>query len=631
MRFTIYLLGVCLLMLSSVLPGVGAPAETFRGGTGSWCGDPDAVQPADNPYVKQANSLVARAMQHPDVFWYTWGYAAPESTRKGDAKLLELTIKEMDVAVGKLVEKPSGFWDILTVLECVRMLQRVPDFPADKLTTWLAQLRPSVQSNYDLNTKGDEWMSTAPNTLHQSAAILQLGSIMYKEPRYAELAKTLVRTAGKYQEADGAFRYILNSGPSQIYYGFDSTYLGRYYQLSRDPLAKEQLIKMAGFSKDALANGMLDGGATAPWWKHHWGTGGPIHGVEIIAGLSRDPLSRAVADLRITSGGQPYFFSYYAMYFWDGTIAKAPLGADLCRYNTNYAGPQIRKGAWQVVMPGKGYGDSGLGCTVVSGAKPFAYDGYLESVALPVLMKGVSDAYARPGSLMAIPPEETTTRATLVGADWIAAGWTYQPRSFFFGDPQSPPAKGWRVAQLWYADGTGVGGWITVTASADSPVIAGPRGYVAVGPTAPVLDPAAPTRVTAGKLVVQAWGDGVKTVTPVSQKNSQFVWIDLDKTGERAYTAGEQFGYGLSATSAGNSPYTVSRPTLSGTVVATQIVRTDGKTVTVLFNPSDAAQTVTPPVKTGALWRAAGDKTSHTPWNGKPLSLQAYELVVILP
>lgn len=617
--------------------GGAAPAEElpFRDGT-TWCGDPDAVQTADNPYVKLAEQNVTRALQHPDFFWYTWGYAAPESSRRGNADLRARMVTELDKLTEKLAATPSAYWDILPALECMRMLKKVPDFPQEQVAAWLAQLRPSAQANYDGNAQAEAWMSVAPNTLHQSSAILQLASQLYEEPKYAEMAKRLVHAAGAYQEPDGAFRYIRNSGPCQVYYGFDATFLGRYYQLSRDPEARDQLVRMAKYSQDALANGLMEG-ASAPWWKHHWGTGGPIHGVEIVAGLSRDPLTRSVAELRLR-GAQPYYFSYYCMYFWDPTIPHAPLAPDLCRYNTNIAGPQLRSGSWQVVMPGKAYADTGIGCSIVTGAKPFAFDAYLEVAALPVLGKGVTQPYARPGAFLIAGPEELDTRATLVGDGWIAAGWTFAPRHSFYGDPASPPAPGWRLAQVWFADTQGLAGQIAATCTAASGVLSGPRGYLSFGHPA-TLDSRNALRLTAGRLVAQLWGEQVQTLQPVATQpgnawaSATGLWVNLAGVSERAYQAGERFTYGLSACPAGTTPPQV-RLLPAGALVAVQVTRIEGPPVTVLFNPQP--EPVTPPalgITARQVWSASGPPGVATPRPvaGGPLTLQPHELMVLIP
>ena len=599
--------------------------QVFRDGR-TWCGDPDAVQDKMNPYVQLAERNVTRALQHPDLFWYVWGYAAPESSRRGDAKLRALAVTEMNALADKFAATPGAYWDILVALESVRLLQRMDGFPPELIAPWLQKLRASVDANVAINNANTEWMCVAPNTLHQSAAILQLASLLYGEKKYSDLAHALIRKAGAYQEPDGAFRYIRNSGPSQIYYGFDSTFLGRYYQLSRDPVARTQLIRMAGYSRDALANGLMES-SSSPWWKHHWGTGGPLHGVEIIAGLSRDPLSRAVAEHRL-GYAQPFFFGYYGMYFWDPTIPTVPLAPDLCRYNTNIAGPQLRNGAWQVVMPGKAYADTGIGCTVVKGPQQ-TYDGYLEAAALPVMDKSVADAYHRPGSLISVAPDELATRATVVGDGWIAAAWTFQPRQPFFADATPPPPRGWRLTQLWFADGESFGGWLSVACEKDTSVITGPRGYLGFG-HAPVADLQAPLTLTAGAVSTRVWGVPDDAVAAIGKEPK--CWVNLPGTGERAYRAGERFGYGLSGSAAGlRSPQVTVLPAEGGLVVV-QLTWPDTRTVLLAFNPSAAAvQGKLPSGSDVPLWRSGKTPGAKpTVAKARPMyTLQPCELIVV--
>ena len=189
--------GIATLSGCGLIQGSGhAPDLPFRDNT-TWCGDPEAVQAKDNPYVRLAEGNVTRAMSHPDLFWFTWGYAAPESSRKGDAKLREKAITEMDTLTKRLAEKPSAFWDILVALECIRLFQKVPDFPSDKIAKWKKDLEPSIQSNIAINDAKTDWMCVAPNTLHQSAAILQLASILYGKPEWSAKAAELVKKSGQ--------------------------------------------------------------------------------------------------------------------------------------------------------------------------------------------------------------------------------------------------------------------------------------------------------------------------------------------------------------------------------------------------------------------------------------------------
>jgi hypothetical protein len=312
---------------------------------------------------------------------------------------------------------------------------------------------------------------------------------------------------------------------------------------------------------------------------------------------------------------------------------------DLCRYDTNIGGPQIRRGAWQTVMPGKAYADTGIGCTVVTGDKPFNYEGYLETANLPVLSPGAVDAYDRPGSLFVAGPEETGTRASLAGPDWIASGWTFQPRPGIFGDPTSPPPQGWSLAQVWFADAHGLGGWLALTCTAKTGALSGPRGYLGLGQEAH-LDAAAPTRLTAGQLSLQVWGDQVASLDPevrtaanVGWLTHNFAWVTLKNVAERVYEPGETFGYGLSGCPSDSAPLEV-RALPAGPALVAQIVRPRGAPVTLFFNPTAAAVTVDASAVAGATVCTCTDHPgagTSQPWTAGKVTLKPYALAVVMP
>ncbi|MAX23747.1 MAG: hypothetical protein CMJ19_04510 [Phycisphaeraceae bacterium] len=608
------------LVLSLSFTGLAfADPGSFRGGS-DWCGNPDAIQSVDNPYVKLAHANVQRARsQRPSAFWLTWGATAPESKFCNDAKLHEQAIELFDKEVAKAVEKQETFWSLTGNLECLRLWERAENPPAEKLAKWKADILPLAEKNYQLNVAKDSWTSVAPNTLHQSATILQLASLIYDQPKYAKCAKQLVDTAATLQNKDGAFNYIRQSGPSQVYYGFDATFLGRYYQLSRDEEAKERLIKLAGYSHDVLANGLMEA-SSAPWWKHHWGQGGPMHGVEIAAGLSRDPLTRSIARYRIEHGGQPYMFGYYAMYFWDPTIrSDVPLGSDILRYNTNIGGPQLRKDAWQVVMPGKAYADTNIGVTVVTGEERFGYQGYLSVAALPVLRHGATSPHDRPKSLITASTDAIANRRCVVGENWIASAWTFKPRQPFFANFPEPQPGDWQLAQLWFADEQGAAGWISVMADKDTDK-ALPRGYVAMGHDV-VLDSANGRMVQSGALQVQVWGQQVTKIEPytVKEKTRSF-WIDV--TDKQTHQAGDSYGYGLSVSQIGQAGHQASLETLAEGILAIKVQRAGQSDVTLAFNPTDSSLEISRVSK--VVWQ------SNAPEGGKALPVDQVSQVIQL-
>lgn len=611
---------ICCLVCSSVAHG--ATVEE------NWCGNPDVVQTPDNPYVKLAHTNVTRARTtRPNAFWLVWGATAPESRLRDDAKLREEALAAYQAAVDKSVEKKETFWSLLDNLESLRLWQRSENPPTEKIEQWLAALKPCVEANFAANAAQDSWTAVAPNTLHQSAAILQLGSLLYHETKYADMARQLVQTAATMQEADGAFRYIRQSGPSQVYYGFDATFLGRYYQLSRDPLAKEQLIKMASYSKDALANGLMEG-ASSPWWKHLWGSGGPIHGVEIAAGLARDPLTRTLAQYRLEHGGQPYMFSYYAMYFYDSTIqADAKLGADLLRYNTNIGGPQLRVGPWQVVMPGKAYADTNVGVSYVTGELPMQYEGYLSVAALPVLRGGATGAYDRPNALITAGTDTLDARRCVVGEDWIASAWNFKPRQPFFANADEPQPGDWELGQVWFADKDGMAGWISVTATTDTDK-ALPRGYLSLGHDIALSEGSTHT-FESGSLRAQVFGKQLLSMQTIETKGkTNNLWIDLCNPTQQSHKAGDRFGYGLAIAPTGQALYTIQSQQQPDGLMQVAITRPGKSAVQMIYNPT--ANPITVANTASSCWRSTnpqGGKRSTDSQN--TLQVAGGELIVL--
>lgn len=576
------------------LGGLARAEQPFRDGQ-TWCGDPDAVQSSANPYVQLAERNVTRTLAtKQEPFWLAWAFAAQESSRRGDAAIKTAIVNAFGDLVLKQAAKKTAYWDLLSSLEAMRLLRRSPDFPAEQVTQWLTTLRPCVDANYANNTAGGDWTTRAPNTLHQSAAILQLASVLYDEKRYADLAASLVRKASTELNADGAYRYLPHSGPSQVYFGFDATFLGRYYQLSRDPLARDLLIRMAPYAKDALPNGLMET-ASAPWWKHSFSNGGAMHGVEIVAGLSRDPVVRALAEYRL-SAGQQYFYSYYPQFFWDATIKPSKFGEDLCRFNTNFAGPQVRTGDWQVVMPSTGFADTFVGATVASGTERYKFEGQLGGAGIAILDRGVIDPAARPGSAIVAAPDDLKA-VSLIGDDWIASAVTFAPRPFYFGDANPPDAAPWRVAQVWFADSTSLGGWVVATSTADTSVINGPIGVLQVD-HAPVIEERA---IVSGALSMKVWGDQVARLA--IGKDGKRLQVVLSDVTERSYSAGQRWGFGLSCSPATDG---VRRVTETGDpVLNVRVERNNGGEARLLFNQTDQSQTIDVGQDGGSVWRTS--------------------------
>lgn len=563
----------------------------------AWVGDPTIAQPANNPYVGKSNTNASNSIALDNlnpapvrnvdqVFWLVWAYAAPESSRHGEAAIRTRAVEEVD-RISQLVT--DGFWDILPALECVRLLRNDPAIPASQITTWLTRLRPAVQSNYDMNQANTEWMCFSPNTLHQSAAILQLASTLYNESSWTTMASSLVTKASAYQEANGVFRYSRGSGPAHLYFGFDATFLGRYYQLTQSTVAKNALTKMAGWADNILKNGLPEG-SSAPWWKHQWAYTGAIYGMEVVAGVSQNSLARKVAQANLAQT-LPYYYLYVAMYFWDPSITQAPaLGADITRNDSNIGGPHFRRGAWQVVMLGKAYADTNIGLTVASGQSMFSFEGILKVAALPVMMLNKTDPYAGASALIVSADGDAGHRAALVNNSYIAIGSSCSPRYAYTSAATTPAAQAWTLTQVWYGDGQVLAGWIMVRATANSVTINGPRGLVRVGHAAQISS-TDPKAFTSGNLVLKAWGTQVQSLQTATQSEffaegtNHHVWLNLSGVSQRVYLEGQQFGYGLSVVQSGASAPQVQLVSGTAQVLSAAVSLPSGIQRTIRYEP----------------------------------------------
>ncbi|EIP97889.1 hypothetical protein OpiT1DRAFT_02339 [Opitutaceae bacterium TAV1] len=582
-------------------PAVASGFAEYPDPDSRWIGNPDAPVSPDNPYLALArrNAAFAARDAKPEIFWLVWGALADESELRGDSALLAKARKATDDLAARLAAKPNGHWDITILLECIRLWKKHAAADSATRARWLAAARASVEHNYTANRKGidrapdADWITVAPNALLQSAAVLALAGELYPEERYTDLARALVRAAATHQLPGGAFSYIRDSGPSSLYFGFDATFLGRYYQLTRDPEARRILVAMAPYTHDALANGLFES-ASATWWKHHWSTGGPVHGAEIVAGLSGDPVARALAEVRL-SAAQRYWFSYVAMYFWraDIDISAVRPGADACRLSGNINGPLLRRGDWQVVMPQMPYGDTAVGATLTRPGLDLGFANYLEAAALPVFLKDSGSYRGRGVSIYMIPPDEAARHAGLVNEQegWIAAGSAFHPRRAVFGEPDVPPAEGWELAQVWFADAGGLAGWLEV--APDNSALAKPapqhtpRGVLVFGQ--PLTQTATAHRYETAGLTLTLSGDRIAG-TRARGKNNTEAWIDFTFPTSSPAAA----GYGATLTRAGHSAATIIRERGPAGILAARVTREGAPVMLIHYNTATNELRVAP-------------------------------------
>jgi hypothetical protein len=588
--------------------------------------------PASNPYVAKANALVSRSWNNAkapsvnmnkvksEAFWLTWGCTAPESEKRGDPELKADALKLTEYWTASLETKPQAYWQLIPSLQTVEFWRRSGMVAPEQVALWLKRLRPSVETCYESQNKG-QWVSVAPNTLHQAAAGLQLAVSLYGavNPKDADLkrwqkqARTCVRAAAKHQLTGGAFSYIRSSGPDPCYYNFDSTFLGIYYLLTGDSSARQSLRSMAGWSRSVTACGWVTAFAS-PWWKHIWGTGGPYFGPEIIAGLSRDPLTSGVMAIRRKSG-QPYYFMYYAMYFYDPSVMPESI-ADRCEYDGNANGASLRRGEFDVEMPFRSWSESTGGASV---ALPKGVRSHVTSVVLTAA-KDKSSAYPRSFSVVHL--DDNAHRSTLCGPDWIAQAVTFRPVPGAHGNLPTEESP-WRRSDLWFADADGLVGKLQLQCLRENRCnriatwVRSSKNFTGNG-----------LKMTSPDLEVELTGqlDDLRRV----DKKQIIHEARLRGTGERIYRPGESFAVDAAIRRTDAPRLSIGPVTVVGKLHQVEIRKAGKKVALLVYNASDTTADYEPPAGTAAMWTEG--RKSQTVRKERPqgnIALPACGLVLV--
>ena len=549
----------------------------------------------DNPYWKKAKTAadydITQARQQKQVppVWLAWAYCAPEGHKRGNAEVRAFLVESMDRTFDGLFEKPEMYW-VLDHYEALNFIMDDPgkQFSAADIDAWKAKLLPCAELTYStLSAEGNAWMNRAPNTIHQAAAIMEIAAKIFDRPAYSTLAAKLIEaTARGYQYGGGAFAYIKNSTPDPMYFRFDAAFLGRYYQLSGNETARKMLVKMADYSKYAMPNGLQEA-ASSPWWKKSWSAlTGPGYSYEIIAGVSKDPLTRSIAQMRLSAVGQRYFYTYYAMCFYDETIPLVPIGGDMLAYNDNIGGPQLRSGGFQVVMPNRAYLDTAVGVSV-SAEQALQYDTYLESAGLPVFGKGAAETASTSSYING--NDDADQHGFIVGDGWIASAKTYIMRHGFTGSDGADPVstdKGWKSTQMWYADTGSVAGWVQSAAYKNTAVSDGPTALIKCSKITGINPD---NSFLSGSMQYQISGSGLGEISVDADKKR--VTAQYNGAGTRAYLAGETFDYVLRGVYSGGPMPALVHETKAGLEYG-RVTQSGGKEIIFIFNPTPEEKSV---------------------------------------
>lgn len=608
-----------------------------------------------NPYFPLAKKwaddawpIVRAVMQNPagelklvehrrHAFWSLWSVLAPEGPYRAEAGRREEAFAVMDRWTQQFVKWPREHWDILGALEVVNWVAG-PARDRAAVRRWLARLRAAVDANYKLNQDHKEWPSWTPNPLIQSTAILALAANLYGAadpadagpPKWRAMARECLGRALTMRRPGGAFGYILDSGPDPGYFNFDSTFLGRYWQLTGDATALSTLQGMAGYARAATVCGKLDAVAS-PWWKHNWVSDGPHHGPEVVATLARDPLTKYIATKRLA---EPYgdFWTYYPMLFWDPDV-PAQAVADRCEFDRNANGPALRSGPLDVVMPGCAWNDATFGVSVASRER-VAFDAYLTAARLMLHAPGQGASGSDYGKQFMTYTDDVPRHASVVGAGWIAAGWRFTPRRSSTASlrENARPGPADRT-DLWFADAHGAGGLVMLEVRETTPATT-PSGWLRL--SAAAQPTGNPRLVQVGPLHFEVGGDftpaeNVPDGGKAGEPGPALLRLAPAHPVARSWPPGTRFHYTLSTWPSEGRGWRISDPQVTGALVEVTLSRDAGTRVVLVYNRGDRPIEYMPreDAAEGRLSGTEGRASRVALASGRPVSLPSCALLVI--
>jgi hypothetical protein len=268
--------------------------------------------------------------------------------------------------------------------------------------------------------------------------------------------------------------------PSPLYHGFEIVFLGRYYQLSRDPLSAELIRKTQDYYPLVYSSPTAVEYSSAPWWKQGWDAlGGPFHAPEFAAWLCEDGANRWFADARAGTY-QPFYWTVYCAEAWDaGTSNRArpmPPSRSFLVEDKSIAGLRGANGAFSFVgSRGQSVMSFG-GCMV--GAVGDGYGGYLQVARLGITVPGDADKPYYQCLRAVATPAASVAGSQQIDRNFAALTARFVPRAQF-----APLAlfDDWESRETWLFTPDGVVAIFEATSLCDDPQ-GWPEGFIRLGP-----------------------------------------------------------------------------------------------------------------------------------------------------
>jgi len=455
-----------------------------------------------NPYWPMCNSAAAEVIAMSDqdlvkdggglhhdrihnVFWLSWALASPHSIHRDKPELLEKTIRVWDVIAGRLVEASAqdpdfdqiwnnktegGGWNHLPALESLRMLAGVSQIPPDKLAGWKEALHPFIEHGFrsyegkDSSSYASRAAGQYPNADAQHAAAMMAASLVYKDDRYRQSAEKFVRAMEPALKPPGGWQYILQSAPVPLYHAFELIFLGRYYQLSHDPVAADQIRRTENYYPYVYAPEDTAEYTSCLGVKQAWNpASGAAHAAEFAAWLAGDGRNRWFADQRARRAEQ-FYWTLFCAEAWDeqGTrrAKPEPFPDAFIIPDETIDGLRGRFGHFSFMGSRAQMSLGAGGCFLSDKNVPGGFDSYLQFARLGIAAPGKENGIHHTDIRLGSSWEDSPVRGgRVIEKDLAALAVEFTPYTELqtseaaFGSPSKKAAwerkEDWKIRETW--------------------------------------------------------------------------------------------------------------------------------------------------------------------------------------
>jgi hypothetical protein len=339
-------------------------------------------------------------------------------------------------------------------------------------------------------------------------------------------------------------------------------------------------------------------------------------------------VTKAVANRRLTNadvtGTSSVYYMYYALRCWDADVPAQALD-QRCEFDRNSNGPALRSGPFDVVMPARPYTDATFSVSFASAKR---FEAFLSSTRLALYPAGKPNLPAGNGTFCMTYSDDVPRHASIVGENWIAAGWHFTPRPNGNRENARPgPAD---RTDLWFADANGAGGVVSLQVRETTPPME-PAGWLMLSSMPEQLAEASSLKV--GPLNLEIGGDFAEKQfvdQPGPPQPMVGVKLTLKDTQPQSWQPDRRFYYSVSAWTEGGKQWTVEEPRGKDGIVQLALQRERAKRVLLVYNSNRVPTSWQPDEDVSKAWMSLtkGVGVPAQVMKGRPTVIPAYSLLV---